>query len=100
MLIEVKKLQDEAVSEKTLNDKKNGFLTRYYLTMETNQSQADLLARYELCGAGYKQADLFVQHIKSVTPEMIQKCCKDYMHNLQFVLLGNPSSLGLSDFFP
>ena len=100
MLNEVKKLQSEPVSEKTLNDKKNGFLTRYYLNMETNQSQVEFLARYELCGAGYKQADLFVQHIKSVTPEIIQKCCKDYMRNLQFVLLGNPSSLKLADFFP
>jgi zinc protease len=98
MLNEVKKLQNEPVSEKTLNDQRNVYLTGYYLNTETNGSQADLLARYELSGAGYVKAEKYLESVRSVTPEAIQKVCQRYMHNLQFVLLGNPAELKLAPF--
>ena len=98
MLNEVKKLQSEPVSEKILNDQRNQYLTRYYLRTETNGSQADLLARYELSGAGYLKAEKYLESIRNVTPEAIQKVCQKYMHNLQFVLLGNPAELKLAPF--
>jgi zinc protease len=98
MLNEVKKLQTEPVSEKTLNDQRNIYLTGYYLNTETNGSQADLLARYELSGAGYMKGETYLESIRKVTPEEIQKVCQKYMHNLQFVLLGNPGELKLAPF--
>jgi zinc protease len=98
MLNEVKKLQNEPVSEKALNDQRNVYLTGYYLNTETNGSQADLLARYELSGAGYLKAEKYLESMRNVTPEAIQKVCQKYMHNLQFVLLGNPAELRLAPF--
>ena len=98
MLNEVKKLQNEPVSEKALNDQRNVYLTGYYLNTETNGSQADFLARYELSGAGYQKAEKYLESIRNVTPEAIQKVCQKYMHNLQFVLLGNPGELKLAPF--
>lgn len=98
MLNEVKKLQNEPVSEKALNDQRNVYLTGYYLNTETNGSQADLLARYELSGAGYVKAGKYLESLRNVTPEAIQKVCQKYMHNLQFVLLGNPAKLKLAPF--
>ena len=98
MLDEVKKLQNEPVSEKILNDQRNLYLTRNYLNTETNGSQANLLARYELSGAGYMNAEKFLENIRKVTPEAIQKVCQKYMHNIQFVLLGNPAELKLAPF--
>lgn len=98
MLNEVKKLQNEPVSEKILNDQRNGYITVYYLNTETNASQADFLARYELAGAGYAKAERYLENIRKVTPEAIQKVCQKYMHNFQFVLLGNPQELKLATF--
>ncbi len=98
MLDEVKKLQKEPVSEKTLNDQRNVYLVRYYLTIETNASQANMLARYELSGAGYANAEKYLEYIRKVTPGDIQAACQKYMHNLQFVLLGSPGELKLASF--
>jgi zinc protease len=98
MLNEVKKLQNEPVSEKILNDQRNGYITVYYLNTETNASQAEFLARYELSGAGYIKAENYLENIRKVTPEAIQKVCQKYMHNFQFVLLGNPGELKLATF--
>jgi hypothetical protein len=36
--------------------------------------------------------------MRNVTPEAIQKVCQKYMHNLQFVLLGNPAELKIAPF--
>ena len=98
MLNEVKKLQNEPVSEKILNDQRNLYLTRNYLNTETNSSQANFLARYELSGAGYIKAEKYLESIRNVTPDAIQKVCQKYMHNLQFVLLGNAAELKLAPF--
>ena len=98
MVGELKKLQNEPVPSKTLNDKKNLFFTGYYLGMETNASQANTLARYELSGQGYEKATELMENIRKVTAEDIQKVCNEYIHNLQFVLIGNPPSLQLSPF--
>lgn len=98
MLDEVKKLQNEPVSEKVLNDQRNLYLTAYYLNTETNASQADLLARFELAGEGYMKAEKLLESIRKVTPEAIQRVCQKYMHNLQFVLLGNPAEIKLAPF--
>ncbi len=98
MIDEVKKLQNEPVSTEVLNGQRNTFLTSYYMNTETNASQADLLARYEISGAGYAEGEKFMQNIRKVTPADIQKVCQKYMHNLQFVLLGNPAGLQLGPF--
>ncbi len=98
MLDEVRKLQNEPVPEKTLNDQRNTFLTGYYMNMETNATQAALLARYELAGAGYVKAEQFLENIRKVTPEDIRKVCQKYMHNFQFVILGSPGELKLAPF--
>ncbi len=98
MVGELKKLQNEPVPAKTLSDKKNLFFTGYYLGVETNASQADMLARYELSGKGYEEGTKLMENIRKVTAEDIQKVCNEYIHNLQFVLIGNPVSLQLNPF--
>jgi zinc protease len=98
MLHELRRMQDELVSPKEVRDQANQLLTGYYLTVETNASQAELLARFELGGRGYEQAARMKERIQKVTPEDIQKVCKEYMHNLQYVLIGNPPSLQIDTF--
>jgi zinc protease len=98
IIAELRRLIDEQISKKKLGDKLNVFITSYYLRNEANQSQAMTLARYELAGVGYQEADKFVQNVKRVTPDEIQKVCKKYIGNLQFVLIGNPASLEVKNF--
>ena len=93
MLHELRRLQDEPVPAKELRDMMNQFLTGYYLNMETNASRAETLARYELVGAGYEEAAKFMDRVKAVTAESIQGVCRASMHNLQYVLIGNPVML-------
>jgi predicted Zn-dependent peptidase len=94
----LKRLKEERLTDKELRDKLNVFITSYYLQNESNQSQASTLARYELSGEGYKEADRLVEHLKKVTPDDILNVCKKYIGNVQFVLLGNPASLQVRAF--
>jgi len=98
MLGEMKKLQDEPVTEKALEDQRNLYLTRYYLNTETNQAQVNFIARYELSGAGYAEAGRYLENIRRVTPEAIRDACRKYFHNLQFVLIGAPPEIRLGSF--
>jgi zinc protease len=98
MVGELKKLQEAPLPPKTLSDKKTLFLTGYYLGMETNASQAETLARYELSGRGYAEADRLMENIRKVTAEDVQKVSKEYIQNLQFILIGSPASLQMAPF--
>jgi zinc protease len=98
MINELQKMKDEPISEKDLKDKIRQFLTYYYLGNETNQSQANLLAFYELAGIGYDQATKFIDYVNKVTAADIQSAAQKYMKNLQFVLIGNPKSLEVAAF--
>ncbi len=98
MLNELTKIKEDTISARELANKINLFITGYYLRNETFSQQASLLARYELSGAGYADADKYLEFVKKVTPEDIQKVSKEYIKNLQYVLIGNPSSLEVKDF--
>lgn len=98
MINELKKMKDEPISGKDLKDKIRQFLTYYYLGNETNQSQANGLAFYELAGIGYDQAAKFIDYVNKVTAADIQSAAQKYMKNLQFVLIGNPKSLEVAAF--
>ena len=93
MLGEVERLQRELVSAKELRDKITTFLTRYYLQNETNAAQASFLARYELAGLGWKASEDFVQRMKSVTPEQVRAAAQKYIHDIQFVVIGDPAKV-------
>jgi predicted Zn-dependent peptidase len=98
MINELQKLKDELIPARELENKKRQFITFYYLGNETNQSQAGVLTRFELSGAGYEEADRFIEKLMKVTPGDIQSVANKYMSNLQFVLIGNPESLEIKNF--
>ncbi|UCH64880.1 MAG: insulinase family protein [Ignavibacterium sp.] len=98
MINELQKLMDELISARELENKKRQFITFYYLGNETNQSQAGVLTRFELSGAGFEEADKFIDKLMKVTPEDIQSVANKYMNNLQFVLIGDPESLEVKNF--
>ena len=72
------------------------FTTRFYLQSEENESQADVLARAELSGAGYEEAGKLISRLDQVTPASVQGVCRKYFKNFQAVLIGDPSMLSVS----
>jgi zinc protease len=98
MIVELQKLKSDPISESELNNKIRQFITFYYLGNETNQAQASNLAFYELSGVGYSEAQNFLNHINKITPEDVQNVAQQYIKNLQFVMIGNPTSLEVSTF--
>lgn len=69
------------------------FITEYFLDNETNAAQADFLARSQLYEGDYKEADRFVDELKSVTPEAVQRVARKYMKGFRFAYVGDPSKL-------
>ena len=55
------------------------FITEYFLDNETNAAQADFLARSQLYEGDFREADRFVDELKSVTPEAVQRVARKYM---------------------
>lgn len=69
------------------------FITEYFLDNETNAAQADFLARSQLYEGDYREADRFMDEVKGVTPEDVQRVARKYMKGFRFAYVGDPSKL-------
>jgi len=98
MLEEIAKLQQQPVTPDELKGTVQQFLTKYYLGQETNAAQAGDLAQSELLGGGWKNSFDFIDRLRAVTPEDVQRVAQKYMRNIQFVVLGNPNNIDRSIF--
>jgi zinc protease len=75
-----------------------GYLTNYYLGQETNPAQAGDLAQAELIGGGWRNSVEFINRLRSVTPADVQRVAQKYMHNIRFVVLGDPKAVNTNIF--
>src|SRR6478672_10158235 len=89
----VRELQDGLLDADGLARLEQQFLTEYFLDNETNDAQADFLARSQLYRGDYKAADRFVDDLKSVTPEAVRRVAQKYMKGIRFAYVGDPSKL-------
>ncbi len=93
MLDEIRRLQSQAIDGDDINGIISQYLTTYYLDQETNAAQAANLAQYELIGGGWRNSFELIARLHAVTPAEVQRVAQKYMHNLRFVVLGNPKSV-------
>lgn len=93
MLDEITRLQRQPVSQDELKSTVQQFLTRYYMGQETNAAQAGELAQNELLGGSWRHSFDFIDRLRSVTPEDVQRVSEKYMRNIQFIVLGNPNNI-------
>jgi len=93
MLDEIERLQAEPLTADDIKSSVQQFLTRYYIGQQTNAAQAGELAQYELIGGGWRNSADFIDHLRAVTPADVQRVSQKYMHNIRFVVLGNPKSI-------
>ncbi len=89
----VRELQNGLLDPDGLVRLEQQFLTEYFLDNETNDAQADFLARSQLYRGDYKAAEKFVDELKSVTPEAVRRVARKYMKGIRFAYVGDPSQL-------
>jgi predicted Zn-dependent peptidase len=61
--------------------------------LETNGSQASLLARSELIAGDWKEHADAIERFQAVTPEDVQRVAEKYMKNYQFGIVGKKSQI-------
>ena len=66
------------------------FITQYFLDNESGAQQADFLARAELYYGDFRRADRFVDELRAITPDDIQRAANRYMRDIRFVFIGDP----------
>ncbi len=98
MLAELNRLKHEPVDAKDLHDRINMYLTRYYLSNESNDIQGQFLAQFEISGVGWRQGEKMVERLRTVTAADVQRVANTYFRNLQFVYLGDPKLIDRSLF--
>ena len=86
-------LQQGMLDPAGLKQLEEQFITEYFLDNETNAAQADFLARSQLYGGDYREADRFVDELKGITPEAVQRVARKYMKGFRFAYVGDPSKL-------
>ena len=86
-------LQQGMLDPAGLKQLEEQFITEYFLDNETNAAQADFLARSQLYEGDYNEADRFMDDVKAVTPEDVQRVAKKYMKGFRFAYVGDPSKL-------
>lgn len=93
MLDEIARLQREPIEAQDIVSTVQQYLTKYYLSQETNAAQAGELAMYELIGGGWRNSLDFIERLRAVTPEDVQRVARTYMRNMRFVVIGDPASV-------
>lgn len=93
MLNEITRLQREPIDQDDIKSVVAQFLTSYYMGQETNAAQGAELAQYELIGGGWRNSLLFLEKLRAVTPEDVQRVAQKYMRNIRFVVLGDPKAV-------
>ncbi|MGK2963276.1 MAG: M16 family metallopeptidase [Gemmatimonadaceae bacterium] len=89
----IRELQEGLLDPSGLERLERQFLTEYFLDNETNDAQANFLARAQLYRGDYRVAERFVEELRSVTPEAVRRVARRYMKGIRFAYVGNPRSV-------
>jgi zinc protease len=93
MLKEITRLKKEVVGADTLSAISAQLATQYYLDIETSRAQAEALARYELIGGSWRNAETMLERLRAVTPADVQRVAQLYMRKLQFTVVGDEKTI-------
>lgn len=88
-------LQQGTIDHEALERLVQQFITEYFLNNETNAEQANFLARAQVYRGDFRVADLFVDELREVSPEDVQRVARQYMRNIRFAYVGDASRLSV-----
>ncbi|MEZ5013900.1 MAG: insulinase family protein [Chitinophagales bacterium] len=97
MVDELNKIKKEGFSEEELTDKKQEFLTNYYLTLETTANQADALGAAELAG-GWESLDKITDEVNNTKLEEMNKVFDKFSNAIVWTYLGKKDAVSEEDF--
>lgn len=90
---EVDKLKSGEFTAEELEQSRNVFLTEHFMSLETNSSQASILAEAALVAGDWKTHADFMDEVKAVTAEDVQRVASKYMKNYHFGIVGDPAKI-------
>lgn len=86
-------LQTELLDDLALKRLVQRFITDYFLKNETNGDQANFLARSALYEGDWRAASRFVESLRRVTPEDVQRVARTYMKDFRFAYVGDVNAV-------
>lgn len=69
------------------------YITDYFLENETSAAQATFLARAEIYRGDWRAGERFVDELRTVTPEQVQRAARRYIRDIRFAYVGDTSQL-------
>lgn len=97
MVDEISKLKKEGFQEKELINKKQSYLTQFYMGQETLASQSQSLGSNELKG-GWEMSEGFTDRVNSVTLDDINRVIDKYTDVINWTYLGKADMVNEEDF--
>lgn len=93
MRLFVLQMQQQLLTSEALKRLELAFATDYFLQNETNDSQADFLARAQLYQGDYHHAMTFVDEVGAITPEAVQRAARAYIKDMRFAYVGDSTKV-------
>ena len=98
IVAEVKRLQRDLVPAQLLAETINVFATQTWMGQQTNMGQASQLGLWEIQGGGWQNAARYVDRLRAVTPQQVQRAAQAYLRNVRFVIIGDPGKVSAALF--
>ncbi|MFW5966080.1 MAG: M16 family metallopeptidase [Persicimonas sp.] len=86
---EIDRLKAGEFDEEELDRARNVYITNHYMSQETNDSQASLLARAHLIEGDWKSHATTIDRLREVTAEDVERVANEYIKNYHFGFVGN-----------
>lgn len=100
MLSEIKRLQNYQIPEQDVDNLIAGFITRYYMGIDSNAAMAQELGWWGLFGGDPALADAFIDNIRGVSADDIQRVANTYLNDFEFAVIGDPTVVSADTFIP
>lgn len=93
---EMRKLQEEPVSEEELEDTRNSILNSLVFRTDSRSSVLQQRMNNEYLGLPADAFETYIEELREVTPEDIQRVARDYMRpgEMKILVVGNGAELG------
>jgi predicted Zn-dependent peptidase len=89
----VHEFQTGHIDAESLEGDKRTFLTHFLMRDESTDGQASLLGRAQILGGDWRIAGRLLDRVREVTADQVQAFLREYLKNLQTVVLGDPGKI-------
>ncbi len=91
-------LIQDGVTQDDVNNEILSYLTGHYMDLQSFHAQANLLADWTIQTGDRVNADVFIDHVRAVTHQDVQRVLDQYIRHIQYGVVGDPSSIDEQQF--